>query len=255
MDRRIATMITLIVVLATVAATGPVAGTNQQSTPTAPMNGSNVSDDKAEFGEQVSSFMQTSAAEANGSVENGMWVAAFARGNASQSAMVNQRTAALENRLSALQAQRADLLNDSDDNLSDDNLSVAERARTARLIARANALQNAINSTEQAAVEAGVDRSRLETLRTEARNLTGPEVAELARGLAGAPGNGPNAALGNQSASDAPNQSVNASDDRPADGNNQSSSDSGASGDTSGEPPAEGSSNQSDAEGARDSGN
>lgn len=145
-----------------------------------------TANESAELGASVSGFMQTSAANAEGEVENGVFRAEFANAsNETQRAMVTQRTATLEQRLERLRAQRNALLNESD------NLTVEERAKAARLAAEIDGLKQAINTTDDAAVEAGVNTTRLDRLRTEANELDGPEVAELARGLAGQGDRGP----------------------------------------------------------------
>ena len=67
------------------------------------------------------------------------------------------------------------------------------RAEMAALAARTTALGHQLNQTETASrdldaallEERGVDASAIDSLRTDARNLTGPEVAEIARSIAG----------------------------------------------------------------------
>ncbi|MFB6170915.1 MAG: hypothetical protein ABEJ23_00150 [Haloarculaceae archaeon] len=129
--------------------------------------------------------MQASAAQAQGSVENGMWTAGFERADAEhRTQMVQQRSDALGRKLDRLRTERADLLNQSDG-----TVTARDRARAAQLLARIESLQAAVNDTQTAAKTAGVDASRLDEIRTGARNLTGPEVSEMARGPAG-PSNG-----------------------------------------------------------------
>lgn len=176
---------TVLVVAAGVAAVVPAgalvsAGFPAQSD--TPVNGSNVS-----LGASVSAFMQASAAETRGAVDNRMFSAAFNRTDdkQAQARLVDARTRALEMRLERLRAERAALLNGSDD------LTVAERAKAVRLAARIEVLQRAINQTDTAASRAGVDNSRLQTLRQNASELSGPEIAALAGGLVDNPGQGP----------------------------------------------------------------
>lgn len=170
----------MLVVAAGTAAAGPVAGAGAVGQ-AATVDGSNNS---TELGGSVSSFMQSSAAIAEETVDTGMWSAAFERANESERArMVHDRASTLEQRVQRLEAERAELLN-----ASDGGVTVAERARAARLAARADALRDAIDRTQTAAASAGVNASRLEELRTNARNLGGQEVADLARGIAGPPG-------------------------------------------------------------------
>lgn len=143
-------------------------------------NASNASN--ASLGASVSGFMQASAADAEGEVEDGMFNARFDNATANQRAdLVRARADTLEQRLDRLREQRAELLNSTDG----EEPSVADRAKAARLSARIDALEESINTTSDAAERAGVDLEQLDELRANASGLTGPEVAELARGLAG----------------------------------------------------------------------
>lgn len=155
-------------------ATGASAGVAQDG-------GANASN--ATLGASVSGFMQASAADAEGEVEDGMFNARFDNATGAERAdLVRARAGTLEQRLDDLREQRAELLNTTDG----EEPSVADRAKAARLSARIDALEDSINTTSDAADRAGVDLERLDELRTNASTLTGPEVAELARGLAGA---------------------------------------------------------------------
>lgn len=190
MKRRIVAMVLMLVVAAVVGVAGPVAGGAAQQTtetpngtavPTATPVANDTNESGGEFGAAISSFMQASAAETRGSVDTGMWVAEFARSNASERPeMVTNRVGVLDRRLERLEAERAELLN-----ASDGNVTVEERAKASRLAARIDALRDAINRTAEAAESTGVNATRLDELRTNARNLSGPEVAALARDLAG----------------------------------------------------------------------
>lgn len=190
MSVRTVAVMTVLVVLAGVVAAVPAGALVYGASPAqsgAGVNGTNVS-----LGATVSAFMQASAAETRGAVDNRMFSAAFNRtaDEQAKARLVTGRTKALEMRLDRLQAERAALLNGSDE------LTVAERAKAARLAARIESLQRAINQTDTAAERAGVNSTRLDTLRQNANELSGPEVAALAGGLVdnstgGPPGDGP----------------------------------------------------------------
>lgn len=174
-----------LVVVALVVAAVPAGALPAASSgaPAAAQSGSNTSN--ATFGASVSAFMQASAADTEGEVEDGMFNARFE--NASEdrrTQLVQGRAANLDQRLERLRAERAELLNTTDGEAP----SVADRAKAARLSARINALEDAIDTTSVAAARAGVDVTRLDELRQNASELTGKEVADLARGLAGAGG-------------------------------------------------------------------
>jgi len=100
-----------------------------------------------------------------------------------------QRPSELSEQAAELRAERAALLNQT-------NLTFAERARAARLATRADQLTENVNETDRTARRVGVNETRLDRLRTEARNLTGPEVANIARGLAGMPEGVPGGGMG-----------------------------------------------------------
>jgi len=171
--------VAMLVVIAGIAVVGPVAGvatTKETATATPTANDTNGSD--AQFGAAVSSFMRASTADAEGSVDDRMWVAEYRRANASERPdLVRDRTARLDRRITRLEVERDALLNDND------SVTVQDRAKAAELAARIDALRDAINTTADAAEETGVDRSRLDELRTEARDLSGPEVTRMARNL------------------------------------------------------------------------
>jgi hypothetical protein len=187
MERRVVVVLALVVAavggVAAPTAAGVAQDTTQTSngtaapTPTPVPNGTSGSG--GSFGAAISSFMQASAAETEGTVDTGMWVAEFARSNASEHrGIVTARGETLERRLDRLEEERTDLLN-----ASDGNVTMEERARASRLTARIDALHDALNRTTAAAEESGVNATRLETLRTRTRGLSGPEVAALAHNL------------------------------------------------------------------------
>ncbi|MFB6079424.1 MAG: hypothetical protein ABEJ81_00230 [Haloferacaceae archaeon] len=77
------------------------------------------------------------------------------------------------------------------------------RARLARLVAESHALQRRVNRTADASRDVpdaalrahGVEPDELDRLRRGAGNLTGPEVAAVARGITGDDGRGPPAGV------------------------------------------------------------
>lgn len=171
MDGRMAAAVAVFVLTASAVAAVPVGGT--------------PSDEARTFGATISSFMQSSAAETQGSVENEMWSAEFEDASSErQEQMVQSRSGALERKVDRLEAERSELLNGSDD-----GLTPKERVKAARLAARIESLNDAIEDTQNAAKATGVDLQQLDKIRTEAENLSGPEVAEIARGQASRKGN------------------------------------------------------------------
>lgn len=169
----------------------------------------------ASLGAEVSAFMQASAADTEGEVDNGMFAAAFNRSDeGKRAALVTNRTSELRDRLDALRSEREALLD------QEGNLTVAERAKAASLTARIDALDDSIDQTETAAQRVGVDASQLDELRTEARDLAGPEVAAMATDVAarGPPGDrGPPISQG-PNATDGPGADRNETETGPSDG-------------------------------------
>lgn len=198
-----------------------------------PPNESNTS-----MGAEVSAFMQANAADANASVDSGMFASAWNQSNATPATLVNARSNALENRLAALERQKERVLA-KQDQLSD----VAYKAQLTRLAARIDAIQRAINSTSTRAASAGVNTTRLDALRDHAHNLTGPEVAAIARNLSAGVGPPDHARNGPPGQT---NDTPGGSDDAPGEGDSPGGSDAPAGNDTpGGGPPDDASTNES----------
>jgi len=115
---------------------------------------------------------------------------AAANSPAAKARLVGTQTDGLQARLDELDAEQAELEQAHENG----TLSNGQyRARLAKLYAEQRALQRLANRTERAArdlpegtlQEQGVNVSAIRTLQSDARNLTGPEVAEVARGVAG----------------------------------------------------------------------
>ena len=156
-----------------------------QETATATRNTTNESGETAGMGAQLTAFTQSSSTAVNESVENGMWKAGFNRSNASdRPRLVTERSGALERRLDRLQRQNESVQERYENGSLPQPAYIAQQSR---LSARIDALRTAVNDTGEAAARAGVNDSRLAGLQQNAANLTGPEVATIARGLGGGP--------------------------------------------------------------------
>lgn len=138
----------------------------------------------ASLGADISSFMQASSVETDVAIEDGTFGAALNRTNDPEArrALIEARQARIEERRQRLQTRRGSLGERPD---------VRNRSIATGVAVGAASLERSVNETVRAANGTGVDTDRLAQLRTEARALGGPEVANMARGLAGAPGNGP----------------------------------------------------------------
>jgi len=172
----------------------------------------------ASFGAEVSSFMQASSAEAEGEVNDGIFVAALERTDDPEQrrALVEDRAAELGERQKRLR-QRQERLNETD--------SVAQYAVATEVAVGADELERAANRTQLAARSAGVDDTALAEIRTNASEMRGQAVAEIA-GSVGAPvGNGSGPPVGLPAAATGP-EDGNESEAR--DGGNGNGSDNSA---------------------------
>jgi len=149
----------------------------------------NSSSGTAPLGSKISAFMQSNAAQANGAVESGMWVASFndTSNETRRSALVQNRTNHLERQLQTLRDREHQLV----EKRKAGNISELKyESKMSNLIGLYLSLTQAINETAPLANETGVNASRLDKLHRDARNATGPEVAAVAQSMGGsvAPG-------------------------------------------------------------------
>ncbi|WP_336135539.1 hypothetical protein [Natronomonas amylolytica] len=173
-DAVAAGLLVALAVLAVATMGGAVADTQDNGTE-ANAAGANVS-----VGAEVSSFMQASTAEAEGEVDDGMFEASLRRTEDPEERrrLVENRTRRLEERQQRLENRRANI---------EGSGTVRDRALAVGVAVGANQLEESVNETEPVAERVGVDTGRLHELRTNARNLSGGDVADLARGIAGPP--------------------------------------------------------------------
>jgi len=143
-------------------------------------------------GAKLAGVVGAQQAEIQGEVDSrsfGLAVAA-ARSNGSKARVIANQSDQLQERLRTLEARMTRL------NQSYRNGSIATgayHARLARLTAQLRMFERLTNETAESAStlppetlrQQGVNVSRLERLRTHARNMTGPEVAAIARQVAG----------------------------------------------------------------------
>ncbi|QIO23927.1 hypothetical protein [Haloarcula sp. JP-L23] len=161
--------------------------TNETATSDTTTNGTaaNDTDDGPGLGTQLTAFLQSSSAATDDTVENGMWQAGFERANENKRAqMVTSRTGALEQRLERLRERNESLRERYENGTIPRQAYVAQQSR---LAARIDALETAVNDTDEAAAVAGVEDSRIERLKENASRLSGPDVAAIVRGNGGGP--------------------------------------------------------------------
>ncbi|WP_430506407.1 hypothetical protein [Haloparvum sp. PAK95] len=156
-------------------------------------NNSIVSNESAGFGSSVSSFLQSTAAETNTAVDQGIWEANV-EGNATAEE-AQDRAARLGERVAELRAQRARLA----ELRRNGSISLPTYvARDARLRAELRSLGAAANQTGQVAPNATGAQQSLASVEQAAEAASGPpdEVANRT----GAPSDVPGAGNGNGSA-------------------------------------------------------
>lgn len=139
-------------------------------------------DRNASLGAEISSFMQASSAEAEGEVDDGMFDAALNRTDDPEKrrALVETRQKRLQQRQERLAQRRAEI---SDG----DAPGVKAIALATHVEVGADSLERSANETDAVAREVGVNTTVLDEIRRNASQLRGPEVAALARNVAGNP--------------------------------------------------------------------
>ncbi|MEF8828482.1 MAG: hypothetical protein V5A49_05575 [Haloarcula sp.] len=181
MSPRQATLLTVLVIVGTVVVGLPAVTAQETATETV----ATQNDSASGMGTQLTAFLQSNSAAANDTVENGMWQAAYNQSTGPERAeLVTNRAGSLERRLERLQERNATLEQRYENGTISEQAYVAQRSR---LTAEIAGLQTAINDTDAAAEQAGVDDSALERLKQNASKLSGQQVSSIARGIGGPP--------------------------------------------------------------------
>jgi hypothetical protein len=190
----------------------PVADSGSASTPATfdtPDNGTENDSENASMpaGARLAGVVNVQAAEVEGEVQErsfGVQMAA-ARSNASKASVVASQVGELNETLAELQDRKRSLVE------AKQNGSISQarfRAEMAGLAAEISTARRLSNTTAESAegipapdLEAGgVNVTAIQRLQTSASNLSGPEVASIARDVGGVSGNsseGPPSGLGN----------------------------------------------------------
>ncbi|WP_248895189.1 DUF7096 domain-containing protein [Haloplanus halobius] len=173
------------------------AGVAPQTTATAEAGGNeSASNESLAPGQRLAGVVGVQGAEIDGELEERTFEARVsrARSNASKAAVVATEVNDIRDRLQTLR-ERQERLREA---YQSGNISTGEyHARMAVTSAELRTVRNQIDSNErvardlpEAALEArGVNRTELDRLRNETNELQGPEVAALARQIAGPPAN------------------------------------------------------------------
>jgi hypothetical protein len=161
-----------------------------------------------QFGVQVSSFVQASAADTRESVDRSLWEISINRSIDPATAIEN-RTANIGERLEQLETQVSEL-EQQRENLS----TAAYTARASGLRAQIANVHSHIEEVNQTAVQRGVNPGMLEELREKATHMTGPEISDLAQNITDAPGGPPGAAEPSADTEPANNPKTDSEDNR-----------------------------------------
>ncbi|MFB6256548.1 MAG: hypothetical protein ABEH58_07475 [Haloplanus sp.] len=176
----------------TAGATTAIDGETEQMAPQTTGNGTANGTDSLAPGQRLAGVVGVQGAEIDGELEERTLASRVSRAesNESKAAVVATELNAARNRLQQLREIQTDLR----EARRSGNISVGEyRARMAVTAARIRAVQTQLDSSgavsrdlPDAALEAhGVNREELDRLRANADELRGPEMAEIAREVAG----------------------------------------------------------------------
>lgn len=135
--------------------------------------------DNESYGTQVSSFMQASASDSAHSADTGMF-AASVNESEDPNETVDDRVDQLKERRTALENRTAELRQEYEDGTVSEAAYQAEASSLRAQIANLNVAVDHANRTAQSH---GVNNTKLDTLRSHAANMTGPEVSTIARNL------------------------------------------------------------------------
>ncbi len=131
------------------------------------------------FGEQVSVLVHNHQTEVSHTVENEAFEVAFERDGEEA---VEERARQLGERMDRAEQRKAEI----DERLEAGEISERRaKAEKAKLANEGNAVNRSSDRVLERAAEQGINASAVETLKQRASELSGPEVSEIARSIAG----------------------------------------------------------------------
>ncbi|GAA0226351.1 hypothetical protein ACFFQF_10935 [Haladaptatus pallidirubidus] len=142
----------------------------------------NATSSNSTLGAEISSFMQVSTSQAQGTVDTGLWVARFnqTENRSARRALVRHHVEDMQTELDALQERKQSLVEARNNG---DISQLEYQSRMSELIGDIRSLEHGINATKPRAETVGTRVNRLQQLDNQANNVSGPEVAEVARSL------------------------------------------------------------------------
>ncbi|WP_458187472.1 hypothetical protein [Haladaptatus sp. NG-WS-4] len=150
--------------------------------PSSLQNEQTASTQNGSLGAEISSFMQVSTAQTEGTVDSGLWVARY-NGTNSKSArkkLVEKRVGDIQTRMDDLRERKQSLV---EARKNGEISTLRYQAEMSEVIGQIRSLEHAINTTKPRAMETGTSVEDLRELDKQASNVGGPEVAEVARSL------------------------------------------------------------------------
>ncbi|WP_302082080.1 hypothetical protein [Salinibaculum rarum] len=221
--RQRSTLVLAALLVAAVAAV-PIAGMAATSDVPAQTNETSENTSEANAtapGEQLAGVVGVQEAEIDGEVDERAYgiKVAKAAGNDSKADVVKSQLDDIKQRLNELAERKATLTEAREDGNISDGRYRAEMSRLAAETQTAKRLANQSETVSQGLPadlleSKGINVTAIQTLQDRANNLTGPEVAEIARGIAGPNVGGPPADRGPGALPERP-----ADGDRMGDGN------------------------------------
>lgn len=154
-------------------------------------NNSSKAVNNSTLGAEISSFMQVSTSQAEGSVDTGLWVARFnqTKNKSAQQALVRHHVSDMQKRLSNLKSRKKTLVAAHNQGRIS---QLKYQSEMSSLVGEISSLQHAITATRPRAVTVGARVNELNKLDKQARSVGGPEVQEVAKGMPGVHLNGKN---------------------------------------------------------------
>jgi len=135
--------------------------------------------ENASLGMQTGSFMQSSSADAESAVSEGMFDAEYDRTD-DRAAALDDRATGLDARLAALEEQKASLEERDEDDIS-------TKIKMSRVASQIHSLDREINNSAERATQAGHSSAAFDDLSQGVADLRGPDVAAAADTIPGGP--------------------------------------------------------------------
>ncbi|WP_458209695.1 DUF7096 domain-containing protein [Haladaptatus sp. NG-SE-30] len=163
-------------------AAAPTPTTPVDVSPNAFQNEGNASAPNGTLGAEISSFMQVSTSQTQGTIDAGLWTARFnnTKNKSAKKELVEHRVKSLQTRITDLRQRKQSLV---EARKNGEISTLRYQAEMSELIGQIRSLEHAINTTKPRAAEVGTDVQKLQELDKQASDVGGPEVAAVARSL------------------------------------------------------------------------